>query len=236
MATASSYRTAALGSIDEPMVVQRRGLPTPSAIMSPMGAGSMHPPLPKKTYGMDYSGKYTTGPANYQPGRTKSVGQVMAGRTGAQAARYDDGTPVPKGMPINVAGFNTSGVGPGTRGYRGSGRIGSAAGAVGSSGVPTSQRGKLMKYGEDALDEYGQMRTTDDISDELLDLNGLSQSWRYSDMGAPPIRRYTNTNPLQTQSVRSPQPGAVSAQMGMVTGPMKRMGDMISKYLTNSIR
>lgn len=79
--------------------------------------------LPKKTYGMDYSDKFRTGPANYRPGRSIPVGQILAQREGAQAARYADGRPVPKGMPIHVAGYNTSGVGPGTRGYRGSGQI-----------------------------------------------------------------------------------------------------------------
>lgn len=72
---------------------------------------------------MDYSGKYKTGGANFKPGRGLSVSQIMGQREGGVAARYADGTPVPRGMPINVAGWNTSGVGPGTRGYRGSGGI-----------------------------------------------------------------------------------------------------------------
>lgn len=49
--------------------------------------------------------------------------------------------------PLSHQGWNTSGVGPGSPGYRGSGVIGSAAGAVGSPGMPTSVRGRMEKYG-----------------------------------------------------------------------------------------
>lgn len=41
----------------------------------------------------------------------------------------------------------STGAGPGTRGYHGSGVVGSAAGALGSKGMPTSMRGRLEKYG-----------------------------------------------------------------------------------------
>lgn len=121
MATANAYRTQALGSLDEPLVVQRRGLPAPGATPGAMSLGVPVPPKP--IMGMDYSGKFKTGPANYKPGRGIGVSQIMSQREGNVAARYADGTPVPRGMPINVAGYNTSGVGPGTRGYRGSGSI-----------------------------------------------------------------------------------------------------------------
>jgi hypothetical protein len=73
---------------------------------------------------MDYSDKFRTGPANYRPGRNLPVGQILSQREGNVAARYADGTPVPRGMRINVPGWNTSGVGPGTAGYRGSYRYG----------------------------------------------------------------------------------------------------------------
>jgi hypothetical protein len=205
----------------------------PSVTLTGMGGGfggAMG--MPKKPMGMDYSQKFRTGPANYKQGRNRPVGETLAQREGNVAARYTDGRAVPTGMPLRVPGFNTSGVGVGTRGYRGSGVIGSAAGAVGSSGVPTSQRGKMMKYGQDAVDEFGQIRTTDDLSDELLENNGLSQSWRYQDMGAPPLRRYTNSNPLQTQSIRAPQAQGSSTMLGQATGPLRRMGEMISKYLS----
>lgn len=50
--------------------------------------------------------------------------------------------------PIRVG--PTAALGPGTRGYRGSGVVGSAAGALGSPGTPTSQRGRFEKMGVDA--------------------------------------------------------------------------------------
>lgn len=62
--------------------------------------------------------------ATYNPRyRTLPVGQIMAQREGNPNARYADGRAVPEGMPIYNAGYNTSGVGPGTRGYRGQGGI-----------------------------------------------------------------------------------------------------------------
>lgn len=183
------------------------------------------------------------------------MGEIMSQREGNKNMYYTQtGGAVPQGMPVYNSGWNTSGVGPGTRGYRGSGVIGSAAGAVGSSGVPTSARGKLMKYGADALDEYGQIRTTDDVSDELLENNGLSQSWRYGNMGRP-MNRYTNpmTGQGQTKSVRSPQGNSIGGALatigasqfpgqnaqgwagsGSASGPMRRLGDMISKYFNQA--
>lgn len=50
-----------------------------------------------------------------------STSQIAAQREGRRNAYYADGTPVPDGMTLNVAGWNTSGVGPGSPGYRGSG-------------------------------------------------------------------------------------------------------------------
>jgi hypothetical protein len=66
---------------------------------SPLNYRPMTPPGVSEAYG----NRFKTGGANYQPGRTLPVGQIMAQRTNAQAARYADGSPVPKGMPINVA-------------------------------------------------------------------------------------------------------------------------------------
>jgi hypothetical protein len=237
MASANANRTYALGSIDAPKISRLTGLPAPSS----MGGSGVGGYQPKKLYGMDYSGKFRTG-QSFRPERGISVNQILDQRENRSNAYNEDGTPVAPGTRISSPGWNTSGVGPGTRGYQGSGSIGSAAGAVGSAGVPTSQRGKLMKYGQDALDEFGQIRTTDDLSDELVDLNGLSQSWRYADMGAPPLRRYTNTNPMQTQSVRTmmPSSGATLGMGGASVGTgaasiadraTARMGDMIRKYL-----
>lgn len=223
---ASAYQTTATGS--GPYPVQRRmGLPGPSSIGSPTAGNSLGAP-PRRRTGMQYTQPQAR---TFKNGRPQSVGETLSQREGNKNMYYTQtGEDVPQGMQIFHQGWNTSGVGPGTRGYQGSGVIGSAAGAVGSAGVPTSQRGKLMKYGQDAMDDYGQIRTTDDLSDQLLENNGLSQSWRYGNMGAPPPRRYTNTNPVQTQSIRGSGGGNVLTNTAF--GPMRRMGEMINKYLS----
>lgn len=224
---ASAYQTTATGSA--PLQIQRRmGLPGPASIGMPSAGGGIGAP-PRRRTGMQYTQPQAR---TFKNGRGISVGEIMSQREGNKNMYYTQtGEAVPPGMPVINQGWNTSGVGPGTRGYRGSGVIGSAAGAVGSAGVPTSQRGKLMKYGQDAMDDYGQIRTTDDLSDQLLENNGLSQSWRYGDMGAPAPRRYTNTNPVQTQSIRGPgSSGNVATNTAF--GPMRRLGDMINKYLS----
>jgi hypothetical protein len=119
---------------DSPFATRTRGLPAPGS--STIGAGPSQGYNSTGPYsgtgfratqsrrGMDYSDKFRTGPANYRPGRNLPVGQILSQREGNVAARYADGTPVPRGMRINVPGWNTSGVGPGTAGYRGSYRYG----------------------------------------------------------------------------------------------------------------
>jgi hypothetical protein len=74
------------------------------------GSGAFKPRATNTTYNTRY--------------RTLPLNQILAQREGGVAARYQDGTAVPDGMRINVPGFNTSGVGPGTRGYTGSWRPG----------------------------------------------------------------------------------------------------------------
>lgn len=74
---------------------------------------------------MDYSrfGRSTGGSnANgFTPGRGLSVGEIMSRREGRSNA-YDarTGQAVAPGTRLMASGWNTSGVGPGTRGYRGS--------------------------------------------------------------------------------------------------------------------
>ncbi len=76
---------------------------------------------------------------------------------------------------------NNSGVGPSTEGYRGSGIIGSAAGALGGGGMPTSQRGRLEKFGAGAagLPSWA-------AAELMRKYGGLSQSQRYASMGGLP--------------------------------------------------
>lgn len=57
----------------------------------------------------------------YKPGRGASVGEIMSQREGNSNAYYTGtGQDVPRGTMLQAQGWNTSGVGPGTRGYRGS--------------------------------------------------------------------------------------------------------------------
>lgn len=119
MANANAIRTQALGSL--PIAPEDPYGPMPSVTLGGTGNGTGY--QPRKIYGMDYSDKVRSGPANFRPGRGIGVSQILSQREGNVGARYADGTPVPRGMPIHHAGWNTSGVGPGTRGYRGSGRI-----------------------------------------------------------------------------------------------------------------
>lgn len=61
----------------------------------------------------------------FTPGRGLSVGEIMSQREGRSNAYYTGtGQPVPRGTPLMASGWNTSGVGPGTAGYRGSYRQG----------------------------------------------------------------------------------------------------------------
>ena len=60
----------------------------------------------------------------YTAGRGLSVGEILSQREGRRNAHYADGRAVPDGMRINVPGWASSGVGPGTAGYRGSYRGG----------------------------------------------------------------------------------------------------------------
>lgn len=50
-----------------------------------------------------------------------SIGEIMAVRNNRSSAYDQQGRPVQPGTVLNVAGYNTSGVGEGTPGYRGSG-------------------------------------------------------------------------------------------------------------------
>lgn len=183
----------------------------PSATIGASGQGGF--PIRKPVLGMDYSQKFRTGPANFKPGRGIGVSQIMGQREGNVAARYADGTPVPYGMPINVAGYNTSGVGPGTRGYRGSGVIGSAAGALGSPGIPTSQRGRAMKYGDQS--QAWQMPSWM-VGQQQRNQSGLTPNWTYGGMGMLP---YTSASPVGSTS-----PSKVKPQDSSKPQPSGSMG------------
>lgn len=74
------------------------------------------------------SGNFNAGTSNaegYTPGRGLSVSEIMRRRENRPAA-YDTATgrATPVGTRLFVPGYNTSGVGPGTAGYRGSYRAG----------------------------------------------------------------------------------------------------------------
>lgn len=85
--------------------------------------------MPKRMFGASGSGQgifkpNPTGAGYNSRYRTLPVGQILAQRRNASSAHYQDGTPVPRGTKLFVPGYNTSGVGPGTRGYSGSWRPG----------------------------------------------------------------------------------------------------------------
>ncbi len=73
---------------------------------------------------MDYSSKFRAGPNTFQPGRGLSVTQIMGQRENHATGRDLDGNPLPAGTTFQHGGWNTSGVGPGSRGYNGSWRPG----------------------------------------------------------------------------------------------------------------
>lgn len=89
--------------------------------------------------------------------------------------------------PLTMGGWQTGGHGTGGYGYGGGvGQpspepqpIGSAAGALGSAGVPTSQRGRAEKYGPDAAD-IPTFQMSQDLTDQF---HSTAPDWRYGGMG-----------------------------------------------------
>lgn len=116
---ASANQTTATGSLKRP--VMRRGLPAPSSI-----ASQSIPDGPSGRRGGPVTAPVTTGRrAGYNTRyRTLPVGEIQSQLQNPVSAWYGaTGQPVPRGTVLNVEGHNTSGVGPGTRGYRGQGSI-----------------------------------------------------------------------------------------------------------------
>jgi hypothetical protein len=141
------------------------------------------------------------------------VTEILNQRENKTGGYDQNGLPLQPGTQFFSPGWNTSGVGPGTRGYHGSGTIGSAAGAVGSAGVPTSQRGRAEKYGGFAGDGRGggffmpnvvaAETPTWAMSNMLMNNGGLSQSWRYGGMGQAPQPNVSSVTP---QPMATPAP------------------------------
>lgn len=185
------------------------------------GAGGLPLTMPSK-HGMDYTGKFRTGPANFRPGRGLSVNQILNQREGTMTPRYADGSTVPTGMPIFNSGWNV-------RGLRQGGRIGSAAGALGSSGVPTSQRGRAEKYGIDPQTGAGAWQYPAWMISEMQRNNGggLSQSQNYGDMGQLPFEQ---GNPGGYGSGPMDQPAAVDPFKRGIGMPKSIFGTGIEDY------
>lgn len=114
-----------------------------------------------------------------------------------------------------------AGRGPGNRfgsPFTGRPRIGSAAGAVGSAGIPTSQRGRAEKFGPEAA-----MMPTWAVSEALREAPGpdgmsagLSQSGRYDSMGGLPD---PDALPQTTA-----QPPPIMAQPSQTASPTRLTG------------
>lgn len=111
----------------------------------------------------------------HTPGRGLSVGEIYSQRENKPNARYGDGAAVPAGMRINTPAMNS-------RGLRRGGPIGSAAGALGSPGTPTSMRGRAEKYG-DAFAEVPSWAMSQMMRDNA---GGLAQDWSRGNMGMIP--------------------------------------------------
>jgi hypothetical protein len=63
----------------------------------------------------------TSNAEGFTPGRGLSTTEIALNRARRPNATYaSTGQAVPEGMPLSISGWNTSGVGPGTRGYQGS--------------------------------------------------------------------------------------------------------------------
>lgn len=157
----------------------------------------------------------TSNAGGYTPGRGISTTEIMRQRENTPMAyNTATGQRTAPGTKLFASGWNTSGVGEGTKGYRGTGRIGSAAGAVGSGGVPTSQRGRAEKYGTTVMDQHGNPRFQPNIASaemptwamsELMrdNMGGLGQDWRFGTMGqVPPTPQ---TDPGATGRAPAPQ-------------------------------
>lgn len=114
-------------------------------------------PVPKSTFPAmgnsgpaPYNPNFTTSPKPYRPGHPISVSELMTRREyGPQASVINDGVTgrrlsmeeaLLRG-PYVMKGWSSGGGGAGTERKR----IGSAAGATGSKGIPTSDRGKQQR-------------------------------------------------------------------------------------------
>ncbi len=139
------------------------------------------------------SGQGPTGPATFGLGRSMSFSPMgMRAPIAPDMSKYLTGhNPRTDGTMNQTDALNagstitpwapSSGAGPGTRGYRGGGIIGSAAGALGSGGMPTSQRGRLEKFGVQAAGMPSWA-----AAQLMRNYGGLSQSQRYGSMGGLP--------------------------------------------------
>lgn len=155
-----------------------------------------------------FRGNFNAGTSNaegYTPGRGLSVTEIYRQRENRPGAYSPaTGQAVPRGTQLFTSGWNTSGVGPGSKGYRGSGRIGSAAGAVGSSGIPTSQRGRAEKYGIDPMTGGGAWQDPSwMVGQGQRDQFGMSPDWAYGGMGQLP---YNSASPVGSTPGSSPKP------------------------------
>lgn len=123
------------------------------------------------------TGNINVGTSNadgYTLGRGLSTTEIAINRSRRPNASYADGRPVPTGMRINVPGWNTSGVGPGTPGYRGSYRYGgyNFGGGTGRPSSPTAA--DYYRNRGSSLDRFGNNAQTN-RADSWMGVDGFRQ-------------------------------------------------------------
>lgn len=154
----------------------------------------------------------------YRPQRTTPfstrygapVTQIMSQRENKTGGYDAQGQALKPGTQVFSPGWNAKW----GQDYFRQGRSGSAAGAVGSSGIPTSQRGRAEKFGGFADDGQGGFFQPNiaaaetpswAMSNMMMNNGGLSQSWRYGGMGQPPQPNVSSVTPAAPAPQVQPQ-------------------------------
>lgn len=170
----------------------------------------------------------------YNPRYGLSVTEIMGQRENRAGGYDENGQPLAPGTQFFSPGWKSSGVGQGTPGYRGSGIIGSAAGAVGSTGIPTSQRGRMEKYGIDPRTGQGAWQQPSwMVGQQQRNQLGLSPAGQFSGMGSLPFSSASPmgsnsgpAKPADSSTSTKPDPWSDRTTFGNQAGNGLNMGQM----------